>query len=229
MTNPLITEANTLLKNGGFDYAFCGGFALELFLNKAIRKHGDIDVSAFWCDRDKIILYMQSLGWNVYEMRGGGLAHHIINIADQIKAKRNIFCFKDDCELVTLAPASEPNMYNLYFDHSGQTKLNFIEFLFNDSESGNFLYSRNNEISLTLDKAILYSNNFPYLAPELVLLYKSSDTERDGYQKDFDSTFFEMSDVQRAWLYNALKVMFPTGHKWLLPEKEEYWDVLCTF
>jgi hypothetical protein len=51
VTNPLITEANSLLQKGGFDYAFCGGFALELFLNKSIRKHGDVDVSVFWRDR----------------------------------------------------------------------------------------------------------------------------------------------------------------------------------
>jgi hypothetical protein len=120
-----------------------------------------------------------------------------------------------------LSPTNEPNMYTLDFDHKGQTKLNFIEFLFNDSEDGNILYSRNNEISLPLEKALLYINDISYLAPELVLLYKSSDVEREGYQKDFDSTFFEMSDVQRAWFINALKLMFPTGHKWLLPEKDE--------
>jgi hypothetical protein len=57
MTNPLVAGADALLKKGGFGYAFCGGFALELFLNKSIRKHGDIDVSAFWSDRGKIILY----------------------------------------------------------------------------------------------------------------------------------------------------------------------------
>ncbi|GHV11267.1 hypothetical protein FACS1894219_02150 [Clostridia bacterium] len=222
MTNPLITEANALLQNSSFDYTFCGGFALELFLGKPIRKHGDIDVSAFWRDRDKIILYMQSLGWNVYEMCGGGLAHHITDIADQIKAKRNIFCFKDDCELVTLSLASEPNMFTLDFDHIGQSKLNFIEFLFNDSENGYFLYSRNKEILLPLDKAILHSNDIPYLAPEFVLLYKSGDTEREGYQIDFDSVYFEMNTEQRVWLVNALQLMFPTGHKWLLSEKEEY-------
>ena len=57
--NPLVIEANELLKNGGFEYAFCGGFAIELFLNKTVRKHGDIDIAAFEGDRDKIIAYMQ--------------------------------------------------------------------------------------------------------------------------------------------------------------------------
>ncbi len=102
--NYLIKEAHELLKKGGLDYAICGGFAIELFLNRSLRQHGDIDVSAFWEDRDKIILYMQSLDWDVYEMCGGRIAHHITDVQHQIKAKRNIFCFKDGCSLVKLSP-----------------------------------------------------------------------------------------------------------------------------
>lgn len=43
MLNGLIKEANDLLRAGDFDYAFCGGYAIELFLDKEIRKHGDND------------------------------------------------------------------------------------------------------------------------------------------------------------------------------------------
>ena len=66
--NHLLLECNNLLKPGGFDYAFCGGFAIELFLDKTVREHGDIDISAYWDERDEIILFMQSLGWEVYEL-----------------------------------------------------------------------------------------------------------------------------------------------------------------
>ena len=85
--NRLLQETDALLKAGGFDYAFCGGYAIELYLDKPVRKHCDIDVSAFWEDRDKIILFMQSKGWGVYELCGGGKAHHITEVAYQIKAK----------------------------------------------------------------------------------------------------------------------------------------------
>ena len=44
----LIIKANEQLKNGGFEYAICGGYAIELFLNRTIRKHGDIDVSDYF-------------------------------------------------------------------------------------------------------------------------------------------------------------------------------------
>ena len=84
--NRLIQEADAFLKTGGFDYAICGGFAIELYLDKPIRKHGDIDISAFWEERDKIVLFMQSKGWSVYELCGGGKAHYITEISCQIKA-----------------------------------------------------------------------------------------------------------------------------------------------
>lgn len=215
MNNKLIKDVNALLFSKGFDYSICGGYAIDLFLNKETRRHSDIDISAYWQDRDNIILYMQSSGFHVYEMCGGNTAHHITDINNQIRAKRNIFCFKEDCKLIKLIPQNEADMYYIDFDHSGQTELDFVEFLFNHRSADSFLYARNKVISLSLDRAILYNNGIPYLAPELVLLYKSTDTEREGYQSDFDLAMEKMSEEQTQWLKTALKTMNPSGHKWL--------------
>lgn len=212
----MITEANELLKKGNFEYAFCGGYAIELFLNKGIRKHGDIDVSAFWDERDKIILYMQSLGWQVYEMCGGGIAHHITDVKNQIKVKRNIFCFKEGCSLIKLTPCDQDDLYHLDFDHAGQTQLDFIEFLFNKQLNDSFLYARNENITRPLTRAILTRDEIHYLAPELVLLYKSTDIQREGYQLDFDSAMVAMNEEQKNWLQRALRTINPQGHPWLL-------------
>ncbi len=78
--NPLIPESNHLLSKGNFEYAICGGFAIDLFLGYESRKHGDIDILAYWKDRDKIIDYMKALGFEVYEMLGEGKAHHITDV-----------------------------------------------------------------------------------------------------------------------------------------------------
>lgn len=212
----LVTEAKKLLYGKGFKYSICGGYSIELFCDKPLRGHGDIDIAAFWCDRDEIILYMQSLGWMVYEMCGGGLAHHIKDISNQKKLKRNIFCFTEACELINLTPTGEPDMVRLDFNHGGQTKLNFIEFLFNDEKDGNFLYARNHDVSSPMDHAILHKNHIPYLAPEIVLLYKSTDTERKGYQLDYDLAMELMAPEQKEWLMAALKTMNPAGHKWIM-------------
>ena len=213
--NKLIMQSNDLLKSGNFEYAFCGGQAIDLFLGFESRIHGDIDVCAYWSERDKIIRFMQSRGFLVYEMLGGGRAHKITDITNQMMLKRNIFCFKDGCPLVRLYPHDENDCCLIEFFHIGQTELNFIEILFNDRSETRFEYARDREIKREYGKALLYADGVPYLAPEICLLYKSTDTERKGYQRDFELAYAAMSPEQRAWLQNALKKLYPQGHKWI--------------
>lgn len=212
--NFLINQADDLLKNHGFEYAFCGGWAIDLFVGAITRKHSDIDILAYWSQRDMIIQYMQSLDFVVYEMLGNRKAHQITNIHHQIKSKRNIFCCKVDCELVKLSNSDEDEIFFIDFNLLGQTKLNFIEFLFNEKTDAELLYARNHSIRQPLCDAILYNNELPYLSPEMCLLYKSTDIEREGYQSDYAVSLSKMSKRQRQWLDNALKVMYPSGHKW---------------
>ena len=214
--NSLIAQANGLLKSGGFGYAFCGGQAIDLFLGYESRTHGDIDVCAYWSDRDGIIRFMQSRGFSVYEMLGGGRAHRITDISRQIREKRNIFCFRDGCSLVRVYPLDENDCCRLEFFHIGQTELDFIEFLFNDRSETDFEYARDREIKREIGRAVLFADGVPYLAPELCLLYKSTDTERDGYQRDFELACRAMSAEQQSWLQSALKRLYPQGHKWIL-------------
>ena len=58
--------------------------------------------------------------------------------------------------------------------------------------------------------------NIPYLSPEICLLYKSTDTERKGYQQDYDLSIQKMNTEQKQWLNNALEVIYPDGHKWMV-------------
>ncbi len=81
--NTLILQANEILRNQQFEYAFCGGYAFDLFLGFESRTHGDIDISAYWKDNNNIIEYMWELDFLVYEMLGEGKAHHITDIENQ--------------------------------------------------------------------------------------------------------------------------------------------------
>ncbi len=213
--NNLIKQSNELLKQGGFEYAYCGGQAIDMFLGYESRVHGDIDICAYWNERDEIIRFMQSRGFLVYEMLGGGRAHRISDISKQIREKRNIFCFKDGCPLVKLYPHDENDCCLIEFFHVGQTEFDFIEFLFNDRSETCFEYARDREIKLEIEKAVLYADGVPYLAPELSLLYKSTDTEREGYRQDFELAYGKMTEDRRSWLQSALKRLYPQGHVWI--------------
>lgn len=214
--NPLITQINVLLKNQDFEYAVCGGYAIDLFLGVESRLHGDIDILAYWTDRNKIIEYMWTQGFEVYEMLGDKMVHHITDVNNQFIKKRNIFCIKDGCEFVRLKATGETNIYFVELTPTIQVKLNFIEILFNDKTDEHFLYARNHNIKRDLGKAILYVEDVPYLAPELCLLYKSTDTERKSYQHDYDLSMQKMTYEQKEWLFNSLKIIYPTGHLWTI-------------
>lgn len=212
--NQLIKEANTLLQGQDFSYAICGGFALDMFLGYESRRHGDIDVLAFWEDRETIITYMHSKGFLVYEMLGGGKVHRITDIRTQEKLRKNIFCCTEDCELVRLYDTEEQDVFWFDFQHIGLTKLNYIEFLFNEKTVDAFVYLRDNRVRRELKKAVLQKDGIPYLAPELCLLFKSTDIEREGYQQDFELTVERLSEEQRAWFEKAMEMLYPEGHKW---------------
>ena len=65
-----------------------------------------------------------------------------------------------------------------------------------------------------LEKVILEKDAIPYLAPEICLLFKSTDIEREGYQQDFELTVERLSEEQRAWFETAMELLYPEGHRW---------------
>ena len=217
--NQLILECNDLLKDRGFDFAFCGGHALDIHLGYTTRTHGDIDLSAYWEDRNKIISFMQSQDWIVYEAMGGGKIHLITDTDDQKLIKLNIFCVKEGCSFFHME-LIEDDIYKCDIDHVEQKNLDYIEFLFNKRTADEFIYSRNNEVRQRLDKAILRKNDLTYFAPELVLLYKSTDLVREENKQDFDLISPLLLDDSRQWLKNALTTAFPDGHEWIVRLEE---------
>ncbi|MHB1153777.1 MAG: hypothetical protein ACYCWE_08850 [Eubacteriales bacterium] len=106
------------------------------------------------------------------------------------------------------------NIYRCEIDHIEQTSLDYIEFLFNKRTENEFIYSRNHDIRLHLSKAILCQDGIPYFAPELALLYKSTDLKRKENRQDFESVFPHLSCDSKEWLRKALITAFPDGHEW---------------
>jgi hypothetical protein len=210
----LVLECNDFLKNNGFNYAFCGGHAIDINLGYITRPHGDIDLSAYWEERNFIINFMQTQRWIVYEAMGNGKVHLITNIANQKMLKVNIFCVKDGCTFFHTEHI-ENDIYKCEIDHIEQRELDYMEFLFNKHTENKFIYSRNNEIQRDLDKALLQKNNIAYLSPELVLLYKSTDIQRKENRQDFNTVILNMSKESKKWLQNSLKIAYPDGHEWI--------------
>ncbi|MBQ4047045.1 MAG: hypothetical protein IJC93_01580 [Clostridia bacterium] len=209
----LITDTEYFLSNAQICWAVCGGYALDLFLDRTIRKHSDIDICVFENDRDTILQYMLKRDWRVYEFRGQGKVRPL-NSASTSDVGRNFMCINGECDLVKFYPCEDTGMLYHQFFHIGIRTFNYIEFLFSKNNKNNFVFDEAKNIYRDLSKAILFNGNIPYLAPEIALLYKSSQAEREEYHYDFEQTYPHMSNEQKEWFSQKLDVLYPDGHKW---------------
>ena len=209
----IITAAGEFLKYLQVPWAICGGYALDLFLDRTTRVHGDIDICVFEEDRDKLLQYMLQQNWQVYEFRGQGKVRPLSHTTSS-DSGRNLMCLKDDCELVKFYPSEEEGLLYHQFFHTGIKRLNYLEFLFNRTNGYCFVFDEEKGIRRELSKAILQNGAIPYLAPEIALLYKATQTDKEEYRQDFQETFPCMDDEQREWFLESLRVLSPDGHPW---------------
>ena len=73
---------------------------------------------------------------------------------------------------------------------------------------------RKETVRRELSRAVLDYHGIPYLAPEIVLLYKSSEHTKEAYEHDFNLAAPRMKDDQKQWLADALNTCYPDGHPW---------------
>jgi len=212
--NQFVIAANDFLKNANFEYAICGGFALDLFTDIYMRVHSDIDVCVFEKDKNLIFQYMKDNEWLIYEFQGQGIVRLVREI-NNCQNGRNLMCLKNDCEIVKFYPCDRGDDYFLHeFYETGITDFNYLEFLFNTQYNNNFIFDENINICRDMSKAIIFRDNVPYLSPELVLLYKSQNIEEKRHQFDYEKTINKMDSERINWFNNSLDILYPNGHIW---------------
>lgn len=211
--NKLLEQAKDLLKELNAAWAFCGGFALELFLGSEIRKHGDIDICVFEDDRNGIKEYMLKNQWKVYQFLGCGRVR-ALEAADKSDPGRNLMCLKEGCALVDFYPCEESGVLMHDFHHVGMERLDYLEFLFNRRQNGQFIFDRELEIVRDMQKAILYRGEYPYIAPEIALLYKAANADNPEYQRDYGAVITRLDGEQLRWFRDSMEKLYTQGHPW---------------
>lgn len=210
----LLEELKTFMAGCEFRWAVCGGFALDLFLDKNIRTHGDMDICVFEKDRSSVLQYMRDAGWNVYEFRGQGKVRPLGSGMTSDHG-RNLMCLKDGCDIVKFYPCEDPGMLYHQFFHTGMQEFHYLEFLFNHAHGDYLVMDPEKGLQRELPKAILRRNGIPYLAPEIALLYKASNFDNPDYQMDFEETYPHLDEEQRGWFLQGMKSLYPQGHAWV--------------
>ncbi|MDR2572659.1 MAG: hypothetical protein LBD23_20525 [Oscillospiraceae bacterium] len=228
--NKLITQAKDFFKTAGIDYAVCGGFAFDMFAGKELRPHGDFDIMVFKEDKQHVVNYMIDSGWTVYGRfmeEGKPATLYLFYKIEDIKHS-----FWDDCKnLWAIKPGCSMEMYKLdrmkdevYSYISGRFRLNnldFIEFEIDEREGDDFILQKKPRVTRSMEKAIIYCDGIPYLAPEVVLFYKSDEfSSKHPFMKpktenDFKTVMPMLPKESKEWLLGAIDTAYPTGYTWL--------------
>lgn len=179
-----------LLSDFGRPWAFCGGWAIDLFLGRVTRTHKDVDVAIARRDQLAMQEYLTARGWQLQ------IAH--------------------DGVLTPWQPGAyvELPRHGIWASHPTATP-DLLEILLNEIEDGLFRFRRDQTITRSLDAAFTRATNgLPILAPEIALLYKSTHVEEEENRQDFDAALPLLDVEQRSWLRAALVQTAP-AHRWI--------------
>jgi len=229
--NKIIQQAHEMFKTAGFDYAICGGFALDMFAGKKIREHGDFDILVFDEDKRKAAQFMLDNGWLLFGRFGehGAVWQYLFYKVEDIMDS-----FWDDCpNFWAIQPACLPQVLQKINRIQGEVytyqvrkwlvenEIEFIEIGFDTREGKDYVARKDPRVALPMDKAILHLDGIPYLAPEVTLFYKSDKySSESAYAKprtiaDFEAIMPLLSVEQKNWLTDAIKITYSDGYGWL--------------
>jgi hypothetical protein len=185
-----ITAVAKLMAEFDRPWAFCGGWALDLWLGRVTRGHKDVDILVFRPDQLAVRSYLRDRGWSLEVAHDGTLTP-----------------WRDD-KLIELP---RHGIWCRNLAHAPD----FVELLLNETDGDCFLFRRDPTIALPLERAVLHTHaGLPVLAPEVVLLYKSGHPDIEENAADFGTAISVLEPARRAWLRAALARTSP-GHSWL--------------
>jgi hypothetical protein len=168
----------------------CGGWAIDLFLNRPTRAHKDVDVALARNDQLAAQRYFMQRGWSLEVAEDGQLL--LWGAGEWLALPAHV----------------------IWCRHASHDP-NFCELLFNEIDEREFRFRRDQGITLPRERLGLTSAcGLPILAPEIVLLYKSKNSDHGGNNADFRQALPLLEDERRAWLRAALERMQPE-HPWL--------------
>jgi hypothetical protein len=170
-------------------WAVAAGWALDLFRGKQTREHGDLEIAI-------PAARFPEIGFPGYVFDAVSSGRIWENADDDVLAATHQTWLRD--------PATG----------------NYLVDVFREPHDGDTWICRHNEtIRLPYTEIIRRTDDgIPYLAPEIVLLFKAKHT-RPKDEADFAATVPYLTDAQRTTLAELIARTYP-GHRWLddLPE-----------
>ena len=180
--------AHELFRGFGAPWWVVGGWAIDLFVGRQTRTHGDIDLAVLRRDQGRLREHLSD--WDIHVMHDGVLTAWEVD--DELTAPRFQFW-------VRKAPGEAWS----------------FEVMLEDEADGDWLFRRTPSVHLPLDRIGSVSpDGISYLNPEIALLYKANRPEIERNTADFLSAAPLLEEAQRRWLRDAIAMLY-AGHPWL--------------
>ena len=182
-----VEKVASLLRDLPCEWYVCGGWAVDLFLGRVTRAHKDVDVSIARRNQLEVRDYMSARGWRLEKAHDGGLTPW------------------EDGEFLS------PPLHTVWC-RSDAHEPDFVEFQLDDIDGETFRFRRDPTLTLPRGRmSFKTESGVRVLAPEMVLLYKSSAAEE--YAGDFRNASVALGAEARAWLKRALAKVYGR-HAW---------------
>ena len=185
---PVLRRAGGVMSGYGRPWGIAGGWAIDLFLGCETRPHADVDIATLRTDQTAL---RALLGSAVVEKVVDGVV--------------------SDWHVDEMLPSGIHEVWATW--PNGER----MEFLLNDCDlgRGEWIFRRDARVRRPLASVFHHRGDTPYLAPEIVLLYKA---KAPGVKdvRDFVHTAPRLPEEGRRWLEQAIVTAHP-GHPWLGP------------
>ncbi|HEX2037610.1 MAG TPA: amino acid transporter [Chloroflexota bacterium] len=186
-------EAAALLGGAPWPWWIAGGWAIDLFVGRQTRRHGDLDVQVRRRDQHAAHATLVAQGWELHAADPPGT-------------------------LRPWAPGETLGqwVHDIWCRPAGGAPWG-LQLMLLDTEGERWTFRRNPHIGGALRSLGRRSAaGIPYLAPEVQLLYKAKPHPRPKDEADFRVALPLLDETSRAWLAGALERYNP-DHPWLQP------------
>ncbi len=187
---PLDIQETVNLMNG-FEplWMIAGGYALELFVGKPYREHGDMDIQVLRGSQLALQEYLQ--GWDLYFAKDRVLHH-----------------WPDGLWL-------ESPIKDIWGRKKGHKYWQLQIMLF-EQQNEFWIYRRDKRVRKNLASIVKQTAEaIRYLAPEVQLLYKSKPPLRSKDQLDFEVCLPLLTGEEKCWLGQMLAMVYNGEHQWI--------------
>jgi hypothetical protein len=183
-----VAQTVQLFTDAPFAWGLAGGYAVEQFVGKPIREHGDIDVIVF---RDQQHLVQHWLErWQLYAADPPGT--------------------------LRLWLANEYLPYGIHdiWGHQTDIRVWQLQLMLAETEGEEWFSRRNHLIRGQRNDLLAIYHGIPCVRIEIQLMYKAHHRLPKD-ETDFQTSLPLLSTQAKHWLKEQLMLLYPDGHPWL--------------